>query len=261
MSLGDEILFQARRNAELRREPESRPVTPAPSITPLSVTYPTARIRGRRITRLPEKYLDWAVLDAATADELGREHVGWFVGNHPGLTRAAEQLGRLDTNPEGGIWVVVPLGRDMSAELWLCWPHPQHVSNRPTEKVAAWRSRKVWVAIPEDLKQLLPLARTVEAGIAGVILLDPFCLLYKARGGTDRRGKVHRSDRPQHVVNFRAALDADGWQQPLLLLTTQPAKAVNTAEVARAFCLNGFQFIAGDMFSCWDEPIEQDQAK
>jgi hypothetical protein len=221
------------------------------------VTYPTARVRGRLITRLPEKYLDWAVLDAATADELGREHVGWFVGNHPGLPRVAEQLGRLDTNPEGGIWVVVPLGREKSTELRMHWPHPHHVTNQSTDEAAVWQSRKVWVAIPEDLKQLLPRARTVEAGIAGIIVLDPLCLLYKARGGTDWRG-MHRSDRPQHVVNFRAALGADGWQPPLLLLTTQRAGAVNTEVVRRAFCLNAFRFIAGDSFGCWDVPIEQD---
>ncbi len=99
---------------------------------------------------------------------------------------------------------------------------------------------------------------TIEGGVAGVIILDPPCLLYKARGGTDSWGRIHRSDRPQHVVNFRAALDFDGWQPPLLLLTTNPAKAVNTDVVARAFCLNAFRFVAGESFDCWDVPIEQD---
>ena len=73
-----------------------------------------------------------------------------------------------------------------------------------------------------------------------------------------QRGNVHCNDRPQHVVNFRAALDADGWQPPLLLLTSEPAKAINTEIVARAFCLNAFRFIAGNSFGCWDVPIEQD---
>ena len=68
---------------QLWRETGGRPVTPAPSITRLSATYPTARIRGRLITRLEEHSLGWAVLDTATADEMGREQLGWFVGNHP----------------------------------------------------------------------------------------------------------------------------------------------------------------------------------
>ena len=118
----------------------------------------------------------------------------------------------------------------------------------------------MWVAIPEDLKQLLPLARAHAPGLAGVIVLDPLCIMYKARSGTDSWGRVHRNDRPQHVVNFRAALDVEGWQPPLLLLTTKPAKSVNTEVVARAFCLNGFRFVAGDWFGCWDEPIDQEES-
>ena len=228
----------------------------APVIDQLSSTYPTARVRGRLITRLPEQPLGWTVLDAATAEELGREQVGWFVGDHPGLARAAEQFARLDANPEGGIWIVVPIGRERSVELKTCWPHPHHIVDEPTKNGAVWRSRKVWVAIPEDLKQLLPLARTVEAGVAGIIVIDPLCLLYKARSGTDSWGNVHRNDRPQHVVNFRAALDAEGWQPPLILLTTLRAGAVNTAIVARTFCLNAFRFISGASFGCWDVPIE-----
>jgi hypothetical protein len=121
-----------------------------------------------------------------------------------------------------------------------------------------WRSRRVWVAIPEDLKQLLPLARGLASGVAGVIILDPACIMYKARGGIDSWGNVHCNDRPQHVVNFRAALNMDGWQPPLLLLTTKPAKAVNTQVVVRAFCLNAFRFVAGDTFSCYGTPIELD---
>ncbi len=223
----------------------------------LAETYPTARIRGRRMTRLPETVLGWVNLDAATADEMGREQLGWFVGNHPGSARAAEQFGRLDANPGGGIWVVVPHSRDLACELFAKWPHTDQVTERPTAKNSVWRSRKVWVAVPEDLKRLLPLARSLTPGVAGVIILDPPCIMHMARGGTDSWGKVHRNDRPQHVVQFRAALNFDGWQPPLLLLTERPAKSVSTENVARAFCLNCFHFIDGEMFACWDEPIEQ----
>ena len=96
----------------------------------------------------------------------------------------------------------------------------------------------------------------MATGIAGLIILDPPCLMYQARGGRDGWGHTFRNDRPQRVVNFRASLDRDGWQPPLLLLTERPAKSVTTDAVARAFCLNSFHFIAGDSFACWDEPIE-----
>ncbi len=234
-------------------------MTQAPPPVRLSATYPTARVRGRLVTRSLEKRLDWTAIDAGTADELGRDHVGWFVGDHPGFARAAEQFARLDTNTEGGIWVVVPLGRERAVELRTGWPHPDHIVDHPRSGAAVWRSRKVWVAIPEDLKLLLPFAKCVEAGVAGVIVLDPPCLMYKRAGWeTDVRGRTYGNDRPQHVVNFRASLDIDGWQPPLLLLTTRLAMSVDPNVVARAFCLDAFRFIAGDSFGCWETPVTQD---
>jgi hypothetical protein len=233
-------------------------MTPTPTVTRLSATYPNARVCGQFVTRLPEKHLGRGVLDAATADEMGREQLGWFVGGHPGTARAAEQFGRLDAGPEGGVWVIVPHSRQLARELFDQWPHIEQVAERPRSNNSAWRSRKVWVAIPEDLHDFLPLARALEAGVAAVIILDPSCIMYRARGGTDSWGNVHHNDRPQHVVDFRAALNTDGWLPPLLLLTTKPAKAVNTEVVARAFCLNGFRFVAGNSFGCREGPPKED---
>jgi hypothetical protein len=203
--------------------------------------------------------LGGAVLDAATAEEMGREQIGWFVGTHPGPVKAAEQFAQLDANPDGGIWVVIPHSRNLACELFAKWPSTDHVSGRPTSNSSVWRSRKVWVAIPEDLKQLIPFAQALTPSLAGLIILDPACIIYKARGGTDSWGNVHCNDRPQHIVNFRASLNAEGWQPPLLLVTTKPAKAVNTQIVARAFCLNAFRFVAGDSFTCCRVPIEPEK--
>ena len=133
-------------------------MTPTTILPRLAAVYPTARIRGRVISRLEERRLGWTVLDASMANELGREQLGWFIGGHPGLGRAVEQFGRLDANPEGGVWVVVPHSRALAHELFTTWPHTDHVAERPRSDNSAWRSRKVWVAVPEDLKQLLPLA-------------------------------------------------------------------------------------------------------
>ncbi|MDY3562688.1 hypothetical protein R5W23_004166 [Gemmata sp. JC673] len=227
-------------------------VTPMPSLT---AVYPTAHVRGRLITRLEEQTLGWATLDAATALEMGREQVGWFVGGHPGVARAAEQLGRLDSNPAGGVWIVAPHSRDLARDLFTKWPHQAYVTQRPQGASSVWCSRKVWVAIPEELDQLLPRAPQAEAGVAGVIVLDPPCIIHKSRGGTDSWGHVHRNDRPQHVVDFRASLLSDDWQPPLLLVTERPARAVETQAVARTYCLNAFRFVAGDSFACWEIPV------
>jgi hypothetical protein len=148
----------------------------------------------------------------------------------------------------------------MSVDSYSRWPHQQYVATLPNDASSEWRSRRVWFAPPEALSRLLPSARNDPAGVAGVIVLDPPCLMYKARGGAKGWGNTYRNDRPQYVVNFRAALDVGGWQPPFLLLTTKPAKSVSTIEVARAFCLNQFRFIEGNSFGCWDVPIEPDES-
>ncbi|MBX9628348.1 MAG: hypothetical protein K2X82_31405 [Gemmataceae bacterium] len=218
--------------------------------------YPTARVRGRLVRRDTGGTLRWATLGAAKAEELGRDGVGWFVGRHPGTVDANAQLGRLDANPEGGIWVVVPFSYDLSDRLRAAWPHPESVTAGPDRGV--WQSRKVWVAPPEQLRGIRTDARDHPDRVAGVIILDPGCLLYRSRGGVDRWGHAHTNDRPQHVTNFREDLTTDGWQPPLLLLTDRPPLGVDAAVAARAFGLEAWEFVAGDSFACWEVPIEAD---
>ena len=92
-------------------------------------------------------------------------------------------------------------------------------------------------------------------GVAGILVLDPACNLHRSRGGTLSNGRQMFNDRPQHVVNFRTALAAEGWQPPLLLLTTRQASAFVSEDVARAYCLEAFRFISGDSFACWEESV------
>jgi len=229
-----------------------------PTLHRLSRLYPAAHIRGRRIVRDGAGSLGRVTLNAATAEQLGCDDIGWFVGEHPGIEAAIGQLCRLDAVSTGGIWIVVPYSRDLSLELFHRWPRFAHVADRPDCENSTWHSSKVWVAVPEDLWRLSGEARSSEPGVAGIIVLDPNCIIYMARAGTDSWGRLHRNDRPQHIVNFRAELEADGWRPLLVLVTERPALAINTEKLQRTFCLNALHFIAGDSFVCWEDPIECD---
>lgn len=220
-------------------------MTPGDPLLPrLSATYPTPRFCGRRISRWEEQALGFADLDVPTALELGREQIGWFVGKHPGFCRAIEQFGRLDANPTGGVWVVVPRSFDLAIILYEKWPCRQYLVERPRNHSSAWRSRKVWVAIPTDLARFMLLAKEQPHGIAGVIILDPACDMHQEGNG------MLCFDCPQHVVNFRCDISVHNWQPPLLLFTTKRAKAINTDVLAKLFGLNAFWFIDGDSFNC-----------
>ena len=69
------------------------------------------------------------------------------------------------------------------------------------------------------------------------------------------------NDRPQRVVDFRADLTIDGWQPPLIVLTSRPAKAVDPDVVARAYALDGLRFIDGDSFACWEYLLSRNPKK
>ena len=107
-------------------------MTPLPGTARLSVTYPTARVCGRLITRLEEQPLGWAILDAATADEMGREQVGWFIGNHPGIARC--ELGNSDA------WTQI---QKAACGLWSPTVGTWHVSCSPIGPIPTmYRSRR-----------------------------------------------------------------------------------------------------------------------
>ncbi len=220
-----------------------------PLLRRLSAIYPTTRVCGNRITRWEEQALGFAVLDVTTASEMGREQIGWFVGKHPGFDRAIEQFGRLDVNPRGGVWIIVPRSYDLAIRLYEKWPYRRYVQERPRNHSSTWNSRKVWVACPQDLARFVCRAREQVPGIAGLIVFDPPCDIHRTSNG------VLCYDSTQRVVNFRSDLGLHDRQPPLLMLTTRPAKTINTDVVARVFGLNAFWFIDGDSFNCCATPI------
>lgn len=222
---------------------------------PLALTYPTAHVRGQRMTLSSEEHLHWVNLNAARAEELGRERIGWLVGKHPGVTEAVAQFGRLAALPAGGLWVVVPVSRELSCELQNRWPTPEHIDVLSDTR-AAWRAGKVVVTPPEGLKCVRAFCCSFPAGVASVLVLDPEFYLHRARGRIGNRGHVHNNDRPQYVVNFLADLEVGGWQPPLVLLTTRPAAQVAPEILASAYCRNTFWPIRGSSFACWEVPIE-----
>ena len=73
----------------------------------LARTYPFAPLRGQRITRLEEVPLGPFQLDAPTAETLGRDQIGVFVGNCGCLPRVIEKLQTLADTEFPGRWVAV----------------------------------------------------------------------------------------------------------------------------------------------------------
>ena len=56
---------------------------------------------------------------------------------------------------------------------------------------------------------------------------------------------LRASDRPQMIADFRNSIGFDAWAPPLVLMTQEPAKAVQADHIARSCCLDGFWFLDG----------------
>jgi hypothetical protein len=185
-------------------------------------------------------------LDAGTAWKLGTSNIGVFVGGCRSFDDILRRLCRLESPSVRPSWVVVPSTKNSASAIISDWFAREQIESVPAavNRVPV-QHHNIILATPEQLRRV---DRSLADEIAGIFLIDEACIVYRARGDTN--GKYYRNDRPQHVTNFRNQLIQDGWMPPLFVLTTKPAKSVNTDSVARAFCLDAFWFLDGGTLAC-----------
>lgn len=211
----------------------------------LAVRYRTPVIRGARIARLGEQYIGPVASDAATCRILGEEQIGWFIGGVPTYDRMIELVHRIDASQLGGRWVVVPATRclaDVAYQIWM-----ENSTMSPSKKPCLmWHSDQVTFCVPEQLNDLYA---SIDGAIAGIILLDPNCIVHRGRSfGSGKYRIVH--DRPQLIVDFRAKLAVGQWSPPLMIMSLHKAAAVATDAVARIYGLEAMNFVEGSSLRC-----------
>ncbi len=211
----------------------------------LSERYPTSLIRGARIARLGERYIGPAARDATTCRALGEDQVGWFIGGVPTYDRMIELVRRVDGAQVGGRWIVVPATRFLADVAHQVWMDGSQLSKRKVS-CTMWHGDRVTFCVPERLSELLTINHGV---IAGIILLDPNCIVHRGRSfGSGKCRVVH--DRPQLIVDFKAKLAIGQWSPPLMIMSIHKAAAVATDTVARIYGLDAMHFIEGSSLRC-----------
>ncbi|MEX1027509.1 MAG: hypothetical protein WD049_05815 [Candidatus Paceibacterota bacterium] len=209
----------------------------------LESRYPTPLICGARIARTGDKYLGPERLGADTCRMLGEEQVGWFVGHMPSFERMIEHIQQVNAAGTGGRWVVVPATRfwaETAHRLWFADAHQSGFSSPAT----LWHDRLVTFCVPERLRELDQAFRQRTAGVAGIMLLDPTCIVHEARSFSNQGFHVAH-DRPQLIANFRSSLAVGRWAPPLIVMSWHRAGAVSTERIVQAYCLEAFHFIEG----------------
>jgi hypothetical protein len=200
--------------------------------------YPFASIRGRRIVRDTERYVGEVSLDAVTAQELGTSNIGVFVGGCREIRYLIDVVRQLSVSGHPGQFIVVVSENVLTDRFYRELSQIQAPKRRPN----VWTTGCVTLTTPESLKAV----DTEHLGgkaVAGVLLVDPSCIVYRAHGGYGSRFQFN--DRPQHIARFRARHAVDGWQPPFFLLTERPAISTNSAQMLGPYYLEAWWFVDG----------------
>jgi hypothetical protein len=229
--------------------------------------YPTPVIRGARIARLGQKYLGPVATDAATCRTLGEEQFGWFVGGVPTYERMIDHVARINDSNIGGRWIIVPATKCLAEVAYEQWFEDNAVEpkdNADKRAITMWHDENVTFSVPERLGELADAIIEQSVPVAGIILLDPNCIVHRGRGfikGNGTRRVAH--DRPQLIVNFRSKIGVNDWCPPLIVMSRHKAAAVSTADITRVYCLEAMVFIDGANLSCGviKNSIQKDIAK
>jgi hypothetical protein len=203
---------------------------------------------SQRITRMEETGIGRYWLDAKTAWNLGTEAIGLFVQNIRGVDAMHYQISRIVDSDS--TWVIVPSSREFLAQTYMTFARDGLVP-QCRRSPESWNVGNLLFSGVEGLCRLSQIHSLWR--LAGVILLDPLCHVYRARDYRLSNGRNH--DRVERVVQFRAENAVGDWQPPLLLMTCQPAKSVPTEQAARAYCLNGWHFVDGRSLKFAPAPV------
>ncbi len=220
--------------------------------TKLQDIYPSAYIRGTRISRLGDQDLGQFRLTTETVSDLATSNAGIFVGGFRSFEQILNRIRQLDEVPAGGQWVVVPSTKKCSAairQLWLSDDSVSYIS--PKNLPGIWHSKKVSFCVPESLREFGQLLKPRSESIAAIVLVDNYCRVHTARGFNNGSFRV-QNDRPQAIMNFRASCSDQSWVPPMFVFTEKLAKATPTLQMQGAYGLDTFVFIDGATVRCGD---------
>ena len=191
-----------------------------------------------RITRNGERSLGPFRLDREMHQEISANQLSLFISGVPSYQSMLLRVAALSDYSKGRWIAVLPtkVAAVSAHAILIAEGLSQTVAGKP--KAGRWQLGHLEFATVEQL------AKVDAVGVEGVILLDPTCMVHKARDYSLYNGNVH--DRPQRIVNFLATAQRFAPLKPAFaLMTCCPALALPTARIASIYCLEGWQFLEG----------------
>lgn len=207
------------------------------------MTVQQTLLRADRISRIGNKWLGRLKLDQTTIEHLSQSQIGLFAEGFVGLDTMYGRLLQMALKPKETQTVVLYSSKEAGEAIYKQLVSDGHCEScrKPSDQ---WQIGNLLFSSIEGLQRLDHEAYSID----GVILLDPTCMVHRARTLKTYNGRTH--DRPQIVVNFLADHTIDGVRPIFLIMTTKRAAAVPTDLVARAFCLEALWFLDGPSLTC-----------
>lgn len=210
--------------------------------------YPRPRLAAQRTDRLNNK-LDRFMLDGSTAESLSNDdvQVGLLVGRCLKMGDTVRTLRNLDYGAEPISWLILTHSyklADRATDIWRDPETPDSLRNEPKDgPFDAFVAERVVIGTVESVARQVRKCGT-RYPVAGLFLLDPPCVIHKARG-SDHNGSRIPHDRPQVVADLRNRLGHDSWRPPLFILTECEPKGVVQRPLCSAYCLDTVWYLDG----------------
>lgn len=200
-------------------------------------------MRADRISRIGNNWLGRLKIDQTTIEQLSDSQIGLFAEGFVGLDTMYSRLLPIALTQKETQTVVLYSCKEAGQSIYKQLASEGHCEpcRKPPEQ---WQVGSLHFSSVEGLVRLDRHPNSIDS----VILLDPTCMVYRARTMKTYHGRTH--DRPQIVVNFLCDHATNGIRPVFLIMTTRRAAAVPTDLIARVFCLEAFWFLDGPSISC-----------
>ena len=197
-----------------------------------------------RDSRQGDKFLGRLQLDQETLSALRSDRIGLLFEK---FLKLETMLGRLvqlvQQNSFGRIVVVYPSKESgayvysMLTEMGYVIPYKKNPST--------WSLGSLLFTSIEALPRIRECEDVASdaMGFSMIILLDPTCMVYKARSMYLGNGSCH--DRPQLIVNALNDLATDGNEPLFVIMTCRTAVSLDTDKLARTYARETWWFCDG----------------
>jgi hypothetical protein len=197
-------------------------------------------ISAERISRNGEQSLGTFRLDERNTELLGRSMIGLFADRFVSVRKMLERVFQLANCPGDKKWIVAFHSHEIGVDIYQ-YLMSQGMCRKRRNLPVSWTFGNVVFTSVEGLAKLD--CESWRDQIGALILLDPGCIVYKAR--TLKVGNFRVHDRPQIIANFLCDATVDDVQPVFMLMTSQAASSLPTETIARAYMREAWWFLDG----------------